>query len=229
MVVKSFIRSKTVFNKKHLSFSAFFENIYSKKNEMKEQILKTEFIPGFYFFKNSKKLQFDQLDTYLDFTSIRWYKSSHEFGLEAMDPTSDSRLINLILAMPSSIFNKSATPKYLYRNMMQNNLINSVLNNRYSMRQSFDYCFRISQSQDHFKGLNFFINDNASLNKINTMLMIPELYNEIVSSSTPLFNNDTIARFLVNTSLYYWIFKNNKFNFTSIINPLYESDRQNPC
>ena len=187
------------------------------RKQINKDIKASGFVPEFYFFKSSKKFQLDQLETFVDFGSICWYRKLHEQGLEGVDPTHDSRLIQFVLSIPSSEFNKKGIPKLLYKNMMVNLLESEILYNPYSMSQSSDFKDRLANNiffRDFLKGLD---REFSEICNTPNNLLIND-FDELCSSQNRSTNAKEIHSLLKNSSLIFWLLKNKLTIFTDTDN-----------
>jgi len=216
-VIKSYFKQKIQFERKYLSKSKLFDDAVLEKIEKQIKLNSQSFIPDFYFFKSSRQLQIDQLETYLDFSGMKWFKGCHLFGMEGLDPSSDSKLVDFILSIPVNQFNKDTKYKLIYRNMMLGKLDQEILYNPFSMRQSFDFWHRFSKdlsfssifSSNQVEDAKQF---NQEVNKLH------DLYSEVVSSSDPYLKTREIMLLLRNLSLINCILNNKRFKFDNYLN-----------
>ena len=213
LVFRSFFKSKKLFKIDHLSRSILLKSTLSSYRFIKQEFKEDSYVPDYYFFKSTRKFQIDQLNRYIDFAGMNWYKDLHLLGIEGIDPTSDSRLVDFILSIPIEQFNQHAQQKLIYRSMMAGKLNEEILFNPFSMRQSHDIFFRISSENNFSATFNFF--------RESTKILYPQgisdlisLYNEVISDPNPLTKTREISIILRNLSLLYCIFKNNRYKFT---------------
>ena len=212
MVVKSYFNSKKIFRSRHLSTSIFIKLSGLKTSDFKKSQLYDEYVAPYYFFKSTKKFQLDQMDRLIDFAGMRWYKDSHDVGIESIDPTSDERLVDFILSLNSKEFNKNGVSKFIYRNLMKFALDESILSNQHNMSQSYDFVYRLA-SENSFSDFLKFI-DDESLNYFqNEFVQLAKSYNLLASDPFRSSNNRDIQVVLKNTSLLCWLLKNKKFKF----------------
>ena len=213
LVLKSFFKSRRLFKIDHLSKSILLNHNISSYTSIQGEFKEEGYVPDYYFFKSSRKLQMDQLNRYVDFAGMNWYKDLHMHGIEGVDPTSDSRVVDFVLSIPIEQFNQHAQQKLIYKNMMAGKLNREILLNPFSMRQTHDIFFRISIDKNFLAAFDSFKknNQNSYLNGITELI---NLHKTIISNPNPLTKTKEISIILRNVSLLYCIFKNNRYKFT---------------
>jgi asparagine synthase (glutamine-hydrolysing) len=130
-----------IFEKKFKSNSLFDYNpsVYSKKSRSRFY-----FIP--FLISNilpQKKMRKILQQNSILFCGISWAINSTNSAVQVVDPTSDSRLITFLNAIPHRFYFMKGIRKYLFKTLMKGRIPEYILDNKKRKIQSYDFPLRI--------------------------------------------------------------------------------------
>lgn len=150
----------------------------------------------------SSKLRKNLLIHNAHVTGGRWYYEGFNCGLLASDPTIDKQLTFFLLSIPELLFNKAGRQKYLFRKMMEGKIYKPILENPYTIEQSFDLRYRILSDSffyDFIEMLEKDVNIQSSVN----VKALKSSYALLQSLESNVRANLEAIKFIKNISIVY--------------------------
>jgi asparagine synthase (glutamine-hydrolysing) len=150
----------------------------------------------------SSDLQKKTLEVNADVTGERWYCEGIKNGLIIADPTIDIRLVDFLLNIPSKYYYFNGKQKYLFRKAFEGRLTEEILNNNYTIHQSFDLYKRMLEDP-FFDNFTAIIEAEKANNNIFKAHIIIESYNSLKKAISISFKNWTAIKTLHDLSIVY--------------------------
>jgi asparagine synthase (glutamine-hydrolysing) len=113
-------------------------------------------------------------------TGERWFSTGFNKGIVTADPTADIRLTNFIFSLPSRFFFNNGCQKNLFRKILKGRVDDLILNNNYTIHQSYDLPNRMINDSFIFDLINT-LNKNTALTEVFDM--------ESINSSFQVLNS----------------------------------------
>jgi hypothetical protein len=152
---------------------AFFNTAGLKKWDFSKQ-----FVPGFSSGLNPQKLRKLIFSSLIDQIGIFSILNNMGYGIIAVDPSADRRLVSFSFGLPERLFFQQGKRKFLYRAIMHGLLDEAIINKRVPYPQAYDIGLRLLESpgiKEMMKNLQHdpkamrLLNVEASVNDFETM------------------------------------------------------------
>ena len=169
-----------------------------------------EFIPDYYFIRNSRLLRIAVFKKNLGFLGMIWYKMSTIYGIDSTDPTSDSRVIFNSLTIPEFQFVKGGRLKNFYLKVFGNIVNENVTKNTKTMVQSADFGYRLKEDEKFISIMEKIKSEQSTYFNTDE---VNELYKEIKFATSPQVKLRKINYLLLSISLINFYFSNKFSNF----------------
>ena len=151
---------------------------------------------------NSNVLRESILYLNANVTGGRWYKEGFSYGIMTSDPTIDSRMVNYLFSIPEMYYNKGGATKYLFKKMMESKIFKPILNNPYTIEQSFDLRHRILEDS-FFKDYMLELDKTGSLFPFIDVKSLKNSFKTLENSSSEITCNKEAMKFMKNLSIVY--------------------------
>lgn len=149
---------------------------------------------------HSDKMRKELIEINAEVTGSRWFLAGFDNSVVVNDPTIDMRLLSFLINVPSKYYYFNGKQKYLFRKIFDGRISAEILNNDFTIQQSFDLGQRIL-SDPFFKNYLDRLDENhTSVININAL---KQNYLEIKSEKTGLRKYITTMKFLKNFSIVY--------------------------
>ncbi len=179
--------------------SIFLAPIYNKINWKRE--FKTEnSILNIASILNSVKMRKELIKLNAEVTGTRWFLAGFERSILVTDPTIDIRLLGFLVNLPSKYYYFNGRQKYLFRKVFDGRIYAPILNNDFTIQQSFDLGHRIL-SDSFFNDYMEQIGNEE--NKIIDIKALKQDYLDLSSAKTDLKKYISAMKFLKNFSIVY--------------------------
>jgi hypothetical protein len=117
-------------------------------------------------------LQKASLEINAEVTGERWYCEGDRNGIIVTDPTIDIRLVDFLFNIPSKYFYFEGEQKYLFRKAFKGRIFEPLLNNNYTIHQSFDLFRRILKDPFFFNFIESLKNNKKNYKFIDTQSIV---------------------------------------------------------
>jgi len=141
--IKNIFSSYLGRNRAFLNDTSIFQNHIGGKYKSKIGNLNVGFTPGVTFFNGPEQMRISIFNTLIKNIGMQWFQESHRQALESVDPSSDRRFVEFSFELPSKMFFFQGLRKYIYKNVMNGLLPDSIINSNKTFKQSIDIRKRI--------------------------------------------------------------------------------------
>lgn len=190
------------FNFKKLK-SSLFTNSSIKKINYKLELKNEGSLLSIPIILNPEKLRKYVVNLNGEVTGARWYTTGCEHAIIVNDPTIDSRLVDFLFKIPSSLYLHKGIQKYLFRKTFEGRIYSPILNNDFTIQQTFDLAYRLSSNSSFFR--NYFANIKGTelWQREPLVRSIENEYENIFLQRTTLMKYNAAANFLNKFSILY--------------------------
>jgi hypothetical protein len=126
---------------------------------------------------DSSKIHKASFQLNAEVTGERWFSAGFNKGIVTADPTADLRLVNFIFSLPSRFFYNNGCQKALFRKMLKGRVDDLILNNDFTIHQTFDLPLRMMKDSFIIELKNSIMNNSAlaevfDMESINTSFKV---------------------------------------------------------
>ena len=187
------ILSRSIIKK---SFSENFSLIKEKKE--------FGFLPGITSILNPRQLRFEIFKKNFSNIGMKWFGSSHSYGLQSCDPTSDARLVEFSFSLDEQLFNKKGMEKYILRKTMDSKISKNILLQSKSYFQSIDIGRRLLEDENLKKMISE-IKENQKFQIIQDFDELKASFDKIYLRQNAMESMMRSAKSLKIISLFYFL------------------------
>jgi asparagine synthase (glutamine-hydrolysing) len=149
---------------------------------------------------DSVKMRKELIKINAEVTGTRWFLAGFERSIVVTDPTIDIRLLDFLINLPSKYYYFNGKQKYLFRKVFDGRMYAPILNNDFTIQQSFDLGHRILSDSFFNNYLDQIENDE---NEIIDIKSLKQDYLDISSAKTDFKKYISAMKFLKNFSIVY--------------------------
>lgn len=149
---------------------------------------------------DSEKMRKDLIQINAEVTGTRWFLAGFDRSITITDPTIDIRLLDFLINLPSKYYYYNGRQKYLFRKVFEGRIHAPILNNDYTIQQSFDLGHRILSNSFFNSYMDNIENDE---NKVIDIKSLKQDYFDVFSAKTGLKKYISAMKFLKNFSIVY--------------------------
>jgi asparagine synthase (glutamine-hydrolysing) len=149
---------------------------------------------------DSDKMRKELIQINAEVTGTRWFLAGFERSIVVTDPTIDIRLLDFLINLPSKYYYFNGRQKYLFRKVFEDRIYAPILNNDFTIQQSFDLGHRILSDSFFNSYMDQIENDE---NKVIDIKSLKQDYLNIYSAKTGLKKYISAMKFLKNFSIVY--------------------------
>jgi hypothetical protein len=149
---------------------------------------------------DSDKMRKELIQINAEVTGTRWFLAGFERSIVVTDPTIDIRLLDFLIHLPSKYYYFNGRQKYLFRKVFEGKIYAPILNNDFTIQQSFDLGHRILADSFFNIYMDQIENDET---KVIDIKSLKQDYLDIYSAKTGLKKYISAMKFLKNFSIVY--------------------------
>ena len=151
---------------------------------------------------DSEKMRKELIQINAEVTGTRWFLAGFEKAVLVNDPTIDMRLLSFLMNLPSKYYYFNGRQKYLFRKIFDGRIYAPILNNPYTIEQSFDLRHRIL-ADSFFKDYMLELNKTKSLFPFIDVESLKNSFRTLENSSSEIICNKEAMKFMKNLSILY--------------------------